>query len=60
MVLRVITFKLDESLLEKLDKYAMRVGKSRSDVIREAIERLLLEEYYTVIGRARVEALKVW
>lgn len=45
MVLRVVTFKIDEKLLEKLDKYARRHGMSRSDAIRRAIERLVTEDY---------------
>ena len=60
MTLRVVTFKLDEHLLEKIDRIALRTGRTRSDVIRDAIERLLLEEYYTVIGRARVEAVRIF
>ena len=35
--LRVVTFKIDETLLEELDRYAARVGLARSDVIRKAI-----------------------
>ncbi len=36
--MRVVTFKVDESLLEKLDLYAMSNNLTRSEVIREAIE----------------------
>ncbi len=39
--MRVITFKIDERLLEKLDLYAMSLGMTRSDVIRKAIVELL-------------------
>ncbi|MGC9106497.1 MAG: ribbon-helix-helix protein, CopG family [Thermoprotei archaeon] len=41
--MRVITFKVDEDLLRKLDIYAINRRLSRSDVIREAIERYLKE-----------------
>ena len=36
--MRVVTFKIDEDLLQKLDVYALNNRLSRSDVIREAIE----------------------
>ncbi len=39
--MRVVTFKVDEKLLEELDKYAMRNGMTRSDAIRKAILELL-------------------
>jgi len=42
--MRVVTFKVDEDLLEKLDTYAKLRKKTRSEVIREAIVRLLKEE----------------
>jgi len=38
---RVVTFKIDEELLEKLDRYALSLGMTRSDVIRKAIIALL-------------------
>ncbi len=44
MTMRVVTFKLDEDILEKLDRYARRTGRSRSEVIRQALERLLSSE----------------
>jgi len=44
MTMRVITFKLDEDVLEKLDRYARRTGRSRSEVIRRAIEMLISNE----------------
>ncbi len=57
MTMRVVTFKLDESILEKLDKYAMRTGRSRSEVIRKAIEMLLSNEEPAV---ARTYSIRVW
>ena len=41
VAMRVVTFKMDERLLEELDKYAMRNGMTRSDAIRKAILELL-------------------
>ncbi|BDB97428.1 ribbon-helix-helix protein, CopG family [Saccharolobus caldissimus] len=41
MTLRVVTFKVDEELLTKLDLYAINKRLSRSEVIREAIEYYL-------------------
>jgi len=35
--MRVITFKADEELIEKIDLIAKRSGRSRSDIIRYAI-----------------------
>ncbi len=40
-MVRVITFKLDATILEVLDKTARRLGLSRSELIREAILRYL-------------------
>ena len=42
--MREVTFKVDEDLLQRLDTYARLKGKTRSEVIREAIDRLLREE----------------
>ena len=39
--MRVVTFKLDEDLLQKLDLYAVNSGLTRSQVIREALKRYL-------------------
>jgi len=41
MGLRVVTFKVEEDFLEKMDLAARRLGLSRSDLIREAIENYL-------------------
>ncbi len=39
--MRVVTFKIDERLLEELDKYALSHGITRSDAIRRAIIDML-------------------
>jgi len=44
--MRVITFKIEEDLLEKLDSFARLKGITRREVIRKAIEMYLkLEDY---------------
>jgi len=43
-MLRIVTFKVDEGLLEALDRYARMKRVSRSEAIREAIKRLLEQE----------------
>ncbi len=39
--MRVVTFKLEEELLQKLDLYAVNMRLSRSEVIRDAIKSFL-------------------
>jgi len=41
MVLKVISVKLDEETIELLDRYAEMKGLTRSEVIREAIRRVI-------------------
>lgn len=41
MVMRIITFKIDEDLLEQLDLYAQRENATRSEFIRKAIVEYL-------------------
>jgi metal-responsive CopG/Arc/MetJ family transcriptional regulator len=43
-VVRVVTFKIERSLLDLLDLYATNHGMYRSEVIRLAIQRLLEED----------------
>ncbi len=48
-MLRVVTFKLDEETLEKLDTFARLKGYSRSEVIRQALELYMrIEEKKTM------------
>ncbi len=37
MPMRIITFKIDDELLERLDLVAQRIGATRSELIRKAI-----------------------
>ena len=39
--MRVVTFKIEEDLLERLDSFARLKGLTRSEVIRQAIEKYL-------------------
>ena len=48
--MKVVTFKIDDELLEKLELYAINRKLSRSHVIREAIGRFLREEEEKTIG----------
>ncbi|MEB2835930.1 MAG: ribbon-helix-helix protein, CopG family [Desulfurococcales archaeon] len=48
--LRIVTFKVDPPTLEALDRLASTLRVSRSDLIREAIERLL-DEYGVRVER---------
>lgn len=41
---RIVTFKVDVEVLEALDRLARRKRVSRSELIREAITRMLIEE----------------
>ncbi|MEM4146946.1 ribbon-helix-helix protein, CopG family (plasmid) [Sulfolobus tengchongensis] len=49
--MRVVTFKVEEDLLQQLDLYALNNRISRSEAIRYAIEMLLREK--------RVQQIKV-
>ncbi len=52
-MLRIVTFKLDEDLLEALDSYAKAKKMSRSEAIREAIKRMLEAEGWRVQRQRR-------
>jgi len=41
---RVVTFKIDEELLYKLDVYAVKLGMSRSELIRHLIKEYIREK----------------
>ena len=42
--MKVVTFKIGEELLERLDSYARLTGASRSEIIRRAIVQYLARE----------------
>jgi metal-responsive CopG/Arc/MetJ family transcriptional regulator len=47
--------QLSDALLEVLDRRATETGRSRSDLIREAIEQYYKEDIEAAIDRAMVE-----
>ena len=55
--MRVITFKAEEDLLEKLDDLARLKGETRSEVIRQAIELYLKLEEYKVQPQPKIVRL---
>ena len=55
--MKVVTFKIDDELLEKLELYAINRKLSRSDVIREAIQRFLREEEEKVVGEGFINVM---
>ena len=48
--------QLSQDLLARLDDYRTRDGRSRSEVIREAIERYLAEDREAATDRLIIEA----
>jgi metal-responsive CopG/Arc/MetJ family transcriptional regulator len=48
--------QLSDELLDRLDAYRAREGRSRSEVVREAIERYLAADREAEIDRQLVEA----
>ena len=53
---RIVTFKVDVEVLEALDRLARRKRVSRSELIREAITRMLVEEG-VIVDRRRKQSL---
>ena len=51
--MRVVTFKVEEELLERLDRYARSRGKTRSEIIREAVQVYLIMEDRKEARRAK-------
>jgi metal-responsive CopG/Arc/MetJ family transcriptional regulator len=59
--MRVVTFKVEEDLLELLDRYAIRYGLNRSEAIRKAIETLVkLDLEKESVSIAKVEKVRLW
>lgn len=56
--MRVVTFKLEDYLLDLLDSYAIKYHLNRSEAIRKALEKMLKEEFSNeTIPQARVEKI---
>ena len=53
IVYRIVTFKVNVEVLEALDKLARRKRVSRSELIREAITKMLMEEGVIIDHRHR-------
>jgi metal-responsive CopG/Arc/MetJ family transcriptional regulator len=48
--------QFSDDLIERLDRYRARAGRSRSEVIREAVEQYLVADREAEIDRRLVEA----
>ena len=48
--------QFSEDLLERLDRHRERQGRSRSEIVREAVERYLAEDREAEIDRLVVDA----
>jgi Ribbon-helix-helix protein, copG family. len=60
MSMRVVTFKVEEDLLELLDRYAIKHNLNRSEAIRKAIENLVKDELdKEVVPVAKIEKIKL-
>ena len=59
MTLRTVTFKLEEEKLQELDLLAKAVGKRRSDLIREAINELIMRYKYKIANQKMKETIAV-
>ncbi|CAC93969.1 hypothetical protein SIRV1gp14 [Sulfolobus islandicus rod-shaped virus 1] len=58
-MMKIITFKIPEETLLLLDAYAIKHNMNRSEVIRLAIEKLVVDEMKNEpVPRARVEKIK--
>jgi len=55
---RVVTFKIDEDLLEMIDMYARKTGYTRSEVIRKALVELLKRELTYSVSKRRSRSTK--
>lgn len=60
ILMRVVTFKVEEDLLELLDRYAIKYGLNRSEAIRKAIENLVKDEISKeTVPVAKIEKIKL-
>jgi len=54
---KVVTFKVEEELLERLDSYARLKGVTRSEIIRKAIELYLRLEEKKLVPQPKIVKL---
>ncbi|ADF27753.1 hypothetical protein STIV2_B60 [Sulfolobus turreted icosahedral virus 2] len=60
MTMQVITFKIEQDLLELLDKYALKHGLNRSEAIRRCIETVVRNEIkQETVPVAKVEKIRL-
>ena len=52
--MRVITFKIDEDLLERVDLYAQKENTTRSEFIRKAIIEYITRLEHRKLGEPRI------
>ncbi len=58
--MRVITFKIEEDLLELLDRYAIKHRLNRSEAIRRAIDQMVKDEFNNeIIPPMKIEKIKL-
>ncbi len=58
--MRVITFKIEEELLELLDRYAIKHRLNRSEAIRRAIDQMVKDEFNNeIIPPMKIEKIKL-
>ncbi len=57
--MRVVTFKLNEEVVEKLDELAKRLGMSRSELIRAAITFILTSNNSSGSSGIRVREVRL-
>jgi len=48
---KVVTFKIEEDLLEKIDQFALDKNMTRSEVIRRALKTYLERETRKIVTR---------
>ena len=58
-VLVHVSVKLDKKLVEKIDAIAAFKGVTRSDVVREALERYVEEEWRKTVPRPRPKMVRL-
>ena len=50
-MMRVVTFKIDDDLLEAVDGLASFLGETRSEVIRRALQRYVYSMWREIQGK---------
>jgi len=53
--MRVVSFKIEEELLDLLERYAILKNMSKSEVIRRAIKRYISENFESPVITRRIK-----